>query len=411
MIYSHAFYKKFLGVVVFFISFTGSAQAQIKVTMIGDRKTEGFASNDAISIYTKTVESLGTSFTVFNRGRSGYCLRSGCTPSYLDPSTLFVSQALADDSDYYVITLGTNDGRYDPSRGAFNWPTNDAAALAAARNDFVSSYVALISRIRQNGKVPTVILVTSSKIADTNITKTSVAQEWGHSDLNVSGDIVSLTRLVGLLANAIVVDVNPLIDNRSDLVLDGVHLNERGAYKYGSAIKNAICRNPRYLGMPCSPRNIAPDGIATQSSTYISGLSPAFAKYAIDGSKSSNYSVPSTPHQSHTNHDSQPWLEVDLKGIRIVDSIKLTPRTDNGAWQRNQNLYILTSATPFTSNNLTIELERAAVKSYSYPTATDSPIDVNVSKSNRHMRYVRVWLGGVSYLSLAELEIFEAETP
>lgn len=75
------------------------------------------------------------------------------------------------------------------------------------------------------------------------------------------------------------------------------------------------------LEVMAAGQNIARSGKATQSTTGHGGL----PRYAIDGNRSGNYSDRTI---SHTSKQNDPWLEVDLGGEHIVESIGLWGRLD-----------------------------------------------------------------------------------
>ena len=70
--------------------------------------------------------------------------------------------------------------------------------------------------------------------------------------------------------------------------------------------------------------NIAPAGVATQSSQY----TDAAAKRANDGNTEGNYAKGSVSHTAGTDKD--PWWEVDLKAAKPVDRVVVWNRTDGG---------------------------------------------------------------------------------
>ena len=74
--------------------------------------------------------------------------------------------------------------------------------------------------------------------------------------------------------------------------------------------------------------NIAPSGVATQSSMYVD----AAAKRAIDGNTEGNYAKNSVSHTSGADND--PWWEVDLKAAKPVDRVVVWNRTDGNVAKR-----------------------------------------------------------------------------
>ncbi len=74
--------------------------------------------------------------------------------------------------------------------------------------------------------------------------------------------------------------------------------------------------------------NIAPSGVATQSSLY----TDAAAKRAIDGNTEGNYAKGSVAHTAGTDND--PWWEVDLKAAKAVERVVVWNRTDGDVSKR-----------------------------------------------------------------------------
>ncbi len=80
-------------------------------------------------------------------------------------------------------------------------------------------------------------------------------------------------------------------------------------------------------------KNIARDGVATQSSTAFN----APASRAIDGKTSGDFDAGST---THTETSENPWWEVDLKEAQTVDRITVWNRTDHNLQDRMKDLHI-----------------------------------------------------------------------
>ncbi len=80
-------------------------------------------------------------------------------------------------------------------------------------------------------------------------------------------------------------------------------------------------------------KNIAPAGIASQSSTGFGGK----AELAIDGDTNGFYQDNSV---SHTAASKDPWFEVDLKSTHSLDRVTLWNRTDKGTETRIEGYHI-----------------------------------------------------------------------
>ncbi|MCK4467546.1 MAG: discoidin domain-containing protein, partial [Desulfobacterales bacterium] len=129
---------------------------------------------------------------------------------------------------------------------------------------------------------------------------------------------------------------------------------------------------------------------ARQSSTGYGGT----AQLAVDGNTDGNYSSRST---THTNHEKNPWWEVDLGAVYKLENVLVYNRTD-ACSERLDNFQVLVSVKPFpnspvTANNYTI-------KGWTVQKAQNIN-RINLGKT--HGRYVRIQLLGQNYLSLAEV--------
>ena len=81
--------------------------------------------------------------------------------------------------------------------------------------------------------------------------------------------------------------------------------------------------------------NIAPTGVATQSSLYTN----AAAKRAIDGNTEGDSATSSVSHPAGT--DTDPWWEVDLKAAKPVDRVVVWNRTDGGTGTRLEGFRVV----------------------------------------------------------------------
>ncbi|WP_009958419.1 DUF1553 domain-containing protein [Verrucomicrobium spinosum] len=81
-------------------------------------------------------------------------------------------------------------------------------------------------------------------------------------------------------------------------------------------------------------RNLAPTGLATQSSTGFEGS----AKLAADGNTDGDYAKKSV---SHCSQQDDPWWEVDLKQEVPVDSIVVWNRTDGNTGSRTAGFQVV----------------------------------------------------------------------
>ncbi len=146
--------------------------------------------------------------------------------------------------------------------------------------------------------------------------------------------------------------------------------------------------------------DLALGAAASQSST----LDGAVASRGVDGDTNGAWSHGSI---THTQLDAQAWWEVDLGAVEALDSVDVWGRTDCCA-DRLSDFYVLVSDVPFASTDLSATLAQSGVRSFHVPGQVGSPTTLAVGGTGR---YVRVQLSGTSYLSLAEVQVWQAAAP
>jgi hypothetical protein len=144
-------------------------------------------------------------------------------------------------------------------------------------------------------------------------------------------------------------------------------------------------------------RNVALGQWATQSSTYFAG---GAASRAVDGNTNGTWGGASL---THTDYQYQAWWEVDLGAVYQLGQIYLWNRTDC-CGERLSNFYVLVSDQPF-STDLNTALGQPLVSSYYTHGQAGTTTTIAVGRAGR---YVRVQLAGTNYLSLAEVEVWDA---
>jgi RHS repeat-associated protein len=149
-------------------------------------------------------------------------------------------------------------------------------------------------------------------------------------------------------------------------------------------------------------QNLAMGKAVSQSST-LAFSPPGDASHAVDGNTDGNYMVGSV---THTNGESQPWWQVDLGSVRAVERVGVWNRTDCCA-ERLTDFYVFVSDAPFASTNLQATLNQAGVSSYHTTGQGGRPTNVVVGRT---ARYVRVQLVGSGILSLAEVQVWGADS-
>ncbi len=135
-------------------------------------------------------------------------------------------------------------------------------------------------------------------------------------------------------------------------------------------------------------RNIALNGVATQSSTDYGGV----ASRAIDGNTDGIYNSGSTTHTA--GGEAIPWWQVDLLSEYNIDQIEIFGRTDDCCKDRLSNftVYILDSSGDTTFSQF--------FASYPDPSVT-------VDAGGVRGKIVRIELDG-GVISLAEVEVYDA---
>jgi hypothetical protein len=147
-------------------------------------------------------------------------------------------------------------------------------------------------------------------------------------------------------------------------------------------------------GAFASTINLAPSGIATQSSTGFWNFS-ADAGRAIDNNTNGNYWDGSV---SHTELDYQAWWQVDLGSSRSIDDIVIWNRTDCCS-ERLSNFTV----SVLNDNN-------SVVWSNSYSNSPNPTLDIPSFSGNDIIigQIVKIQLQGTNYLQLAEVKVLGA---
>jgi hypothetical protein len=117
------------------------------------------------------------------------------------------------------------------------------------------------------------------------------------------------------------------------------------------------------------------------------------ARTAIDGNRSGNYSTGSV---SHTKEENQPFWQIDLGDIQDIREIRIYNRTDC-CQERLDNFRIIVSEKEIRRNTDGILYAQGG---YNY-----EKINPFVFKKSVRAQFVRIYLVGRGYLSLAEVEI------
>jgi len=159
---------------------------------------------------------------------------------------------------------------------------------------------------------------------------------------------------------------------------------------------------PLEAGEGSASSNVALSATATQSSNFDG--SDGHADEAIDGNNDGNYTNGSV---THTQTESEAWLELELDELALVEQIEIYNRTDANP-ERLSNFSVFVSKEPFESENLVTTQNQAGVTEYYFSgnAAAVTTIDVD----NLLTRYVRVQLHDTNALSVAELIVNGLDT-
>jgi hypothetical protein len=176
----------------------------------------------------------------------------------------------------------------------------------------------------------------------------------------------------------------------------------RAAYTFTqpSSTFNGLSGNQQanFTGTPTATlSNLATNKTATQSSTY-----PGYpASNAVDGNTDG-----SVPHGSVTvtasGTEANPWWQVDLGTLAVVDSVVIWNRTDCCGY-RLADYWVFVSDTPFSPTDTLATLQAHPGTMYMHMTTAPNP-STAIPFGNA-ARYIRLVSGATDYLSLAEVQV------
>lgn len=146
------------------------------------------------------------------------------------------------------------------------------------------------------------------------------------------------------------------------------------------------------------PRNLtrAAGVSASQSTTLAEGV----AANAVDGNTDGHYWHGSL---SHTDRDIDPWLQVNLGGLKTIQSVEVWNRTD-GAGERTVNFYVFVSRTEMGNRSLPALLADTTVWRSAKITSPPTP-KTTIQVPAVAGQFVMVRIEGTQYLHLAEVVI------
>lgn len=155
------------------------------------------------------------------------------------------------------------------------------------------------------------------------------------------------------------------------------------------------CQNPPAENAPPPVPNLCLGATATQSST----ANGAVAGRACDGDTNGLFSYGSV---AQTNNESNPYWQVDLGRVYLLQQIKIFNRTDC-CLSELSNFYVLVSNDPFTSPDLNTARAQFGVDEFYFAGNVDQLAFALAPHSGR---YIRIQLADRGTLNLAEVEIY-----
>lgn len=224
----------------------------IRIACVGDSITEGMSASNGAATYPAVLgRLLGSPFVVANFGVSSTTmLKAGNLPYW---NTTALRQVAAFAPDVVVVMLGTNDSK------ARNWAFKDQFARDAAA--MVQYFRALPSRPR--------IWLCLPPPAYSNILYIQGPV--------IDAEIVPLLRETAVTSGTGVIDVHAALLGHPELLLDGVHPNDRGYELVAAAVYRSLAGAP----------SIWPDGDVFLSSVTVTLTPPPLPSvivYTLDGS-------------------------------------------------------------------------------------------------------------------------------
>lgn len=199
-----------------FVTFCTFAQSPIKIAFVGNSITQGPGRDNPDSYPLQVGALLGDAYEVKNFGVSGRTLlKKGDYPYWNEPQ---FQEAKDFQPDVVLIKLGTNDSKPQ------NW---------AHRADFVKDYLDLIAEFRANmpadGKVYVIFPVPVTR-----------------ENFGITPDVMNNKQRLMLFeivqkSGAEVIDLYTPLQDKPELLPDGVHPNKEGL----SIMANAIARRIR----------------------------------------------------------------------------------------------------------------------------------------------------------------------
>lgn len=194
------------------MTFSLQAQEKIRVACIGDSITEGAGLADSLTYPRQLQTLLGDRYEVKNFGVGGRTLlKHGDFPYWQEAK---YREALAWKPDVVIIKLGTNDSKPQ------NWIYS--GEFEKNYRDFVKSF----SPVSANIFVCTPIPV--------------FREAWGITETIVQDEIVPTVKEIAATEKLNLIDLNAAMNDKGELVPDGVHPDEGGAAVIARTVFEAL---------------------------------------------------------------------------------------------------------------------------------------------------------------------------
>jgi hypothetical protein len=150
---------------------------------------------------------------------------------------------------------------------------------------------------------------------------------------------------------------------------------------------------PRPVQTPVRLVNFARGAKVYQSSTHLGGD----ANRAIDGNTDGNWSNGSV---THTKEEFEPFLEIDLGSVKKIEEIRIFSRTDCCRERLGHFIIMFSESTIYNNNSGGFFYNEGG-----YEKGREPEGDAFFFRTPFSARYIRIYLVGTGYLSLAEVEI------
>lgn len=193
-------------------------QDAVRVACIGNSITHGSGIDmqEQNGYPAQLGRLLGDSYNVKNYGVGGRCMMNTADHPYMQEQAW--RDAKAFNPNIVVIKLGTNDSK------AFQWN----------QQQYERDYQSMIDTLKSLPAAPRIMLCTPIR---------AFRDKWGITDsVIVNGVIPTIQRLANK-NNLQVVDLHPVVDDRSQMTADMIHPNDKGAKRMAETVAEAI-KNP-----------------------------------------------------------------------------------------------------------------------------------------------------------------------